>query len=249
MSQGKIFVSGTCSAVCMSHIEYMLGRSHVATGAAGFLAVVAPAYALTGNALTPGEVACGTLVAAGAALLPDLDHPKATVSRAMGPISWFASRVISKLSGGHRNGTHSLLALGLVGAGATFVAASGSLIGAFLLCFLCVSLVARLFLDGFNDVTSAMVAAVVSAGLLAITPTFGWLPVAIAGGYALHLAGDAITKEGVPLAWPLSKTRFRFGLVRTGGRLERYISIGAGVAVAALSWSMVLAPAIAATHP
>lgn len=227
----------------------MLGRSHVATGAAGFLAAVAPAYALTGNALSPGEVACGTLVAAGAALLPDLDHPKATVSRAMGPFSWFASRAISKLAGGHRNGTHSLLALALVGGGAAAVATTGSLVGAFLLCFLCVSLVARLFLDGFNDVTSAIVAAVVSAGLLAVTPNFDWLPIAVAGGYALHLAGDAITKQGVPLAWPLSKSRFRFGLVRTGGTLERYISIGAGVAVAVLTWSMVLAPAIAATHP
>lgn len=233
----------------MNDSGVMLGRSHVATGAAGFLAVVAPGYALAGHALTPGEVACGTLVAAGAALLPDLDHPKATVSRAMGPFSWAASRIISKLAGGHRNGTHSLLALAAVCAGAHFALASGSLIAAFLLCFMCVSLVARLFLDGFNDATSAVVAAVISAGLVAITPEFAWLPVAIGGGYALHLAGDAITKEGVPLAWPANRTRFRFGLVRTGGRLERYISIGAGAACAVLTWSMVLAPAIAATHP
>ncbi|MDN5751147.1 MAG: hypothetical protein L0H64_21995, partial [Pseudonocardia sp.] len=73
--------------------------------------------------------------------------------------------------------------LALVGGGATAVAATGSLSGAVLLCFLCVSLVARLFLDGFNDATSAIVAAVVSAGLIAITPEFGWLPIALAGGY------------------------------------------------------------------
>lgn len=227
----------------------MLGRSHVATGAAGFLGLAVPGLALTGNTLNPGEIACGTLVAAGAALLPDLDHPKATVSRSLGPVSWFASRLISKLAGGHRNGTHSALAVLLVFMASVAATQSGGLLGPLLVCVVCVSLVCRLFLDGFNDATSAIASCVIAAGLLAITPDFGWIPLAVTGGYALHLAGDAITKEGVPLMWPINKTRFRFGLILTGGRLEKVVSIAAGLTVAALSWSMILGPAIAATHP
>ncbi|WP_217924954.1 metal-dependent hydrolase [Miltoncostaea oceani] len=227
----------------------MLGRSHVATGAAGFLGLATPGFALAGNPLSPGEIACGTLVAAGAALLPDLDHPQATVSRSLGPISWFASRVITKLAGGHRNGTHSALAAFLVLIAALAAVASGGLIGPFITCVICVSLVCRLFLDGFNDATSAIVACVVSAGLLAVTPDFRWIPLAVAGGYILHLAGDAITKEGVPLLWPVNKTRFRFGLILTGGRLEKIVCLGSGLTVAILAWTMILAPAIAQTHP
>lgn len=228
----------------------MLGRSHLITGAAGFLGVVAPAAAAAGHALSPAEIACGTLVASGAAMLPDLDHPRATVSRSLGPVSFVASRLISRLAGGHRNGTHSALAVALVAvcANGLILSNPGNLWVPFALSFLCVALVCRVLLDAQNDLTSALCAAVVSAGLVAVTPDFSWLGIAVTTGYALHLAGDAITKEGVPLAWPLNRTRFRVAGITTGGRLERGVALGCGLLVGALAWSTVLSPAIATTH-
>lgn len=228
----------------------MLGRSHLITGACGFLGVVTPAAAAYGSPLTPAEIACGTLVAAGAAMLPDLDHPQATVSRSLGPVSWFASRLISRLAGGHRNGTHSALAVALVAftTNGLILSHPHNLWIPFLLSFLCVSLVCRVLLDAQNDLTSAACAAVLSAGLVAVTPDFSWLGIAITTGYALHLAGDAITKEGVPLLWPLNRTRFRVAGITTGGRMERGVAAVCGALVAVLAWSLVLSPAIAATH-
>lgn len=234
----------------MSHVALMLGRSHLITGACGFLGVVTPAAAALGHPLGPAEIACGTMVAAGAAMLPDLDHPQATVSRALGPVSFVASRLVSRMAGGHRNGTHSALAVGLVGVSANGLILShpGNLIVPFLMCFLCVALVCRILLDAQNDITSAICAAVLSAGLIAVTPDFAWLGIAVTTGYALHLAGDALTKEGVPLLWPLNRTRFKVLAITTGGRLERGIVLACSLLVALMAWSSILAPAIDRTH-
>ncbi|HEY9472229.1 MAG TPA: metal-dependent hydrolase, partial [Mycobacteriales bacterium] len=98
-----------------------MGRTHALSGAVGMLAVT-PAVAALAPSLTPhGPVAlaAGTVVAAGAALLPDLDHPRATVARSLGPVTGALSKVVAAVSGGHRQATHSvagvLLAAGLFG--------------------------------------------------------------------------------------------------------------------------------------
>jgi membrane-bound metal-dependent hydrolase YbcI (DUF457 family) len=50
-----------------------------------------------------------------------------------------------------------------------------------------------------------MIGAVVAVGILLWAPTqFGWLPLCIGLGFAVHLIGDALTIEGVPLLWPLN---------------------------------------------
>lgn len=233
---------------CVSNVVAMLGRSHVALGAAGFLGVVAPVSLSLGHPMSPGELAAGTVVAAGASLLPDLDHPQATISRSLGPVSWVASRLISAISGGHRNGTHSLLALGLVGAGAHLLVLSGSLIGAYAVIALCCALVLRLF-GGMSELMGIACALAGAAGVLALSSSLGWLTVAVAGGYALHIIGDMLTREGVPLAWPLMRTRTRLGLMRTGGTLEGLVSIACGLMVAVFAWVSILSPAIALAHP
>src|SRR5699024_1553359 len=60
--------------------------------------------------LTGPEVLAGTVVAAGAALLPDIDHPSATIARSAGAASKLASSAISSAAG-HRGATHTLLAV------------------------------------------------------------------------------------------------------------------------------------------
>ncbi|HEX7461737.1 MAG TPA: metal-dependent hydrolase, partial [Dermatophilaceae bacterium] len=51
---------------------------------------------------------------AAAALLPDLDIESSTVSNSLGPVTRLISRVVALVSGGHREGTHSLAALAFV---------------------------------------------------------------------------------------------------------------------------------------
>jgi membrane-bound metal-dependent hydrolase YbcI (DUF457 family) len=95
----------------------MLGKAHMLIGASAFLTTAGLASELIqGQRLRSPELACGTVIAAGAALLPDLDCPTATISNCLRPLSRGLSRVTCRLAGGHREGTHSLAALTLTGA-------------------------------------------------------------------------------------------------------------------------------------
>ena len=49
------------------------------------------------------------LSTAGAALLPDLDHPGGTIANCFGPVSRAVARTVHRISGGHREATHSML--------------------------------------------------------------------------------------------------------------------------------------------
>src|ERR1017187_9031996 len=93
----------------------MMGRSHLMLGAAGFLGAEAVMPSLVGTApLGVAQLAAGTLVACGAAMIPDIDHPEATLAHSLPPVSNVVSRVVNKLAGGHRKGTHSLWCWALV---------------------------------------------------------------------------------------------------------------------------------------
>ncbi len=108
----------------------MMGKSHALSGAVGWLAGCATFTQLV-HAPSPTAVWAGAAVSAGFALLPDLDHPGSTVSRALGPAtraaSWVTSRASSvirgkscrhcagKAGGGHRGLTHT--AAGAAGVG------------------------------------------------------------------------------------------------------------------------------------
>lgn len=85
----------------------MMGRTHALSGlalfAAGSLLVDLPT----------GSVLLGGAVCAGAAVLPDIDHPGSGISRTFGPITRSLAWVVGKVSGGHRNGTHSALGAAL----------------------------------------------------------------------------------------------------------------------------------------
>jgi len=56
-------------------------------------------------------VLIGALVTAGAALLPDVDQPSSTIANSGGMITRSVAAVAGTLSGGHRHGTHSILAI------------------------------------------------------------------------------------------------------------------------------------------
>jgi hypothetical protein len=92
----------------------MLGQTHALSAAGAFLALSFPVSHYVHH-LTPLTAAISTLVAAGAGLLPDLDHPSASPARAFGPISQGAARFVAHVSGGHRHATHSFLGLTVAG--------------------------------------------------------------------------------------------------------------------------------------
>lgn len=79
---------------------------------------------------------------------------------------------------------------------------------------------------GHRDAThygiTAVVAGLVSGLLVCLAdPSCWWVGAAVGAGWLVHILGDALTPEGVPLWGPWSRRRVRvLGLVRTGGRVE-----------------------------
>lgn len=186
----------------------MMGRTHALSGAAAWLAA-APLM----PGLDPVQVTAGMLVCAGAALLPDLDHPSATLARSVPIAGAVAAGALGVLSGGHRHGLHSVLAV------------AGCWLLVWLLCLATFELPGELFaipagaavllacMFAFAaralDLVRGWVGAWLLGAALAVAASWlvpemlAWLPVCVALGYAVHLAGDALTVGGVPLLWPL----------------------------------------------
>ncbi|HEX7463066.1 MAG TPA: metal-dependent hydrolase, partial [Dermatophilaceae bacterium] len=80
-------------------MDVLIARSHALTGAPAFLAFGAKAGLVS--------TAVGAAVCAGAALLPDIDHPQSTMGTILGPVSETVARGVAVVSGGHRGATHS----------------------------------------------------------------------------------------------------------------------------------------------
>jgi membrane-bound metal-dependent hydrolase YbcI (DUF457 family) len=225
-----------------------MGRSHLLVGAAGALAVSKPLLiATTGRTPTTGELVATTVVCAGAAMLPDIDHPQATVSRALGPVTWFLSRACARVLGGHRSGTHSILFAVVLSWALTslIVGLSGPLLPLFL-CFFFASLAVRVLTEAEGAVCAVLAAGVASALLMATSgDSYTWLAPAIGLGWLLHIAADLLTTEGTAFLWPLSKTFFRFPIVgHTGGFRERLVAALCGFAATWLYTSTVVLPAL-----
>lgn len=198
----------------------MLGHTHALSGATAWL-IVAPlaANSVAGTAL-------GTAVAAGAALAPDLDHQSSTATHAWGPITRGIGFILGKLCGGHRQGTHALLAIPV----AWLVAYAAVEIAQGWPAGVVVALCAALAFIACEDIVPGRwertwpynIAWSAAAGWAAIyyQPNLAWLPWAVAIGWAAHIAGDALTRGGVPLLKPFTSRRFALTGLRTGGTWE-----------------------------
>jgi membrane-bound metal-dependent hydrolase YbcI (DUF457 family) len=102
----------------------MMARGHALSGAALGL-IGCQVTQLSGATVTPSTAFTAAAVCAGAALLPDLDHPEASIARTFGPVSYRLSRITNATSaaiyagtktarderrdGGHRGITHTIL--------------------------------------------------------------------------------------------------------------------------------------------
>jgi len=192
----------------------LLGRDHaIFSGLA--VAAGAPLCAhLTHSSISPGVLAVGTVCAAGFGLLPDLDEPHSTVSRKMGVLSRAVSEITKKFAGGHRMATHSLIACAAVFV-AMFFACRHPLGSAIVVgCAAAVSLKLLVpkgmrYMWGLGLVFPAAIA----YGVYAAHYAGVWLAASAAVGYLFHLFGDALTIEGVPFLFPVTRRKMAIPLL------------------------------------
>src|SRR5215213_11243739 len=213
------------------HPLKVLGHSHALSGLA------------TGAATLPWAPVQGTVsqvawVAAvgGFAMLPDLDHSGSTVSDMWGPITDVPSGAIGRLAQGHRWGTHDAV-LGPLAFGALAVAAAGAFWSSLLLMALAIGLALRAlhFVIPGRAENTVIGNLLLSWGgawyLLGHTPNPAWLPYAVGVGVLAHIAGDFLTKEGVPVPvfWLIRRSRLAPIHLRTGALVEKAVLVPAFV--------------------
>ena len=217
----------------------MMGRTHATSGAVAYLMLL-PVAAAAGlvedtDAVT---VIAGAVTAAGAAMLPDLDHPAATISRSLGVFTQVLSRLVGTVSGGHRAGTHSVLGwlVGVGGAGLLGQVGGWPLgVGMTFLAVIALTAlrVPLLQITFVYVVVCVLLAAVLVPAAHWQSPPAAAVMLAVGTGWAAHIAGDCLTREGCPLAWPLNQNRFALLHLRTDSWAERLL-IGPGLGLAAI---------------
>ncbi|MEU1508127.1 metal-dependent hydrolase [Kitasatospora sp. NPDC005748] len=226
----------------------MMGHSHAVSG--GLLFAAASGHLpveLVGPGFGPADLLMGTVLCAGAALLPDLDHHDSTLAHFLGPVSGVLCRVLGRVSGGHRHATHSLLFAALAGAGTWAGIAHlgrGFVLG-LTFCLLALALRAlHLHPPGNSPATWALptgLAALGAAGLDSWLPNARyWLPCAVTLGVLAHLLGDFLTRRGIPLFWPYGR-RYEIPLIkRTGNGVEtKFLAPLMTIATFVLLWCTV----------
>jgi membrane-bound metal-dependent hydrolase YbcI (DUF457 family) len=243
----------------MSLKEFVvLGHTHAVSGALLWLGVAPAAAAVTGTEMSPVHLAAGTLACAGAALLPDLDHPQATIAHFLGPVSQAVSRVVNLLAGGHRMATHSLLFCVFA---ALLVQGLLSVFGSQAAMWVLWVLIA-LALRGLGIAPpgkgSVVVGATIAVEAFALTwlvgahsdGGWGFLPLAVGLGCLAHLGGDCCTPERCPLLWP-SRKRYGIPLItHTGNVIEKaVIAPLMTVGVFVLAWRYALPDGVAVALP
>lgn len=186
----------------------MMARSHESTSALAWMGVVV----VTTPHLRLSQVAAGLVVAAGAGILPDLDKPGASPSRALWFVSRQISRLVAYLAGGHRQKTHTLVLTAAVGF-LVWLSEQGRSPWP----TVCTIGVLALFTARVLGPRSTRHSVVASVGLAVLftwlvyryVPISSWVWWAVVAGYAGHLGSDLLSVAGEPLLWPLTNYRFR----------------------------------------
>lgn len=203
----------------------MLGHSHALSGLAAGAATL-PWAPVEGTVAQVAWVAA----AGGFAMLPDLDQRGATISRMWGPITDLPSGVVGTIARGHRWGTHDAV-LAPVAFGLLAFAAAWTYWSSVLLLALAIGLALRALnfvIPGRaeNTVVGNLILSWGGAWLLLDhTSSPAWLPAVVVVGVLAHIAGDALTKQGVPvpLVWILHRCRLACSPMRTGTTIEKAV--------------------------
>lgn len=197
----------------------MMGHTHALSGLTAWAGLACAAPTIAHVEPHWPAVTAGLLATAGAALLPDLDHPQGNIARTLGPITKALTEIVERVSGGHRHATHSILfAIAmplLVWAGDT---AGGPWFELPALFFLYAFGLRALHLVPWS--ATGVAAALTGLVGYLMLHDLAWLPWAVGAGIAAHLIGDTLTVEGCPLLWP-HRRRYEFPIIRhTGNKLE-----------------------------
>jgi membrane-bound metal-dependent hydrolase YbcI (DUF457 family) len=212
-------------------------RSHMVLGASSWLAAQTAATAVSSTTLDSAQRASGALVAAGAALLCDLDTPTSRLANTLGPITRTTARLIGRVFGGHRHGTHSIAFCLLTGALSTLtfttaqpvhitdtVTLSVGELAALAVVYLAAALSAGALL-AWHGPRAATLAVLNTAAVAAAHPSTAVLSAAVTIGCASHLLADLLTPEGIVPWWPLSRRRFCLALIRRTGDLRETVLV------------------------
>jgi len=223
----------------------MLGRNHATIGA---IAVLGFAPAVSTD---PPTLALAATCAAGAAVIPDLDHRQASVSKVIPVVGPLLARGVAALSGGHRNLTHTIEAGAVVTLAASAVVQRreiAAVVIGVLVCFAIALLGPHLRLVSAASLSEFFVGG--AAGFAVFWYDWisvSWLPLAVAIGYAAHLLADAITVAGIRPLMIAPKIKLRLGRVRTGGQAEGTIGAVAVIALIVLTYVRVAQPLLETT--
>lgn len=168
----------------------------------------------------------------------------ATVARTFGVLSLFIAEVIEKISlgvytatrlskdprrnNGHRTFTHTLPFAGLVGWGTTALCANYGRWAVVAIVFLMAGLALRGLFENWAERAGWVIVTLASGVIAWFTAAnlpgdrgYPMLGFAVGVGCLVHLLGDMITKNGVPILWPIP----------TGRRMWRMVGIPNGIAV------------------
>lgn len=160
--------------------------------------------------LAPSIALPTMLITAGAAMLPDFDHPQASPARMYGKATETLAIGISKLAGGHRKGTHTIyfpILMGvLVFAAIVWVPANvGTYVVAFLLmslAFTGLRMIPTQYRWAFPVICGGVTWWLVSSGFVGVKASLFVACLVTVGAYT-HILGDMLTESGVPLLGPI----------------------------------------------
>lgn len=207
----------------------VLGHSHALSGLAAGAATL-PWAPVQGTVAQVAWISA----AGGFAMLPDLDQRGSTISRMWGPATDVPSGLVGTVARGHRWGTHDAV-LGPLVLGFLAFLAAGAYWSSLLLLALAIGLALRAlhFVIPGRAENTVIGNLVLSWGgaylLLEHSPAPAWLPYAVGVGVLTHIAGDFLTKEGVPVPvfWLLRRSRLAPIHLRTGAFVERAVLVPA----------------------
>lgn len=202
----------------------MMGRHHCLFGAAVFVAAASTAVSAEAVRMSGEQFVVGTVVAMGAALVPDLDEPGSSAARSFGLIGRYGAKIVARVTGGHRGGTHTI-PVWAAAVAATFLVTAFPLAAAILL-----GLLVTVGLDVLRKVPEGVEwlagAAVLLLASRLVGPGDAWPALAVGAGWLSHMVGDTLTPHGVPWLWPSRRLEdtVSVGLFRSGSPVEGVVS-------------------------
>ena len=224
----------------------MLGRNHAAMGL-----LLGESLLMVGH-VNSSSVAPVLIGLTAGSLWPDVDEPNSLVSRSFGLISMAFASGVNRISGGHRQATHSPIGIALMSSCAYLLGLShlGHLILAIGAVFIVLKSVVpwsvRVFALG-GTIGAAVISLFVGFWLSGV----GLLPLVLGFGLGslIHLLGDWVTPSGVPWLWPLSSHHFSLDLWSTDSFTEHLVGLGLWAVVLLGGWHLIGAVALPSVSP